>query len=109
MIFINLNEDSFFLKDLTITAIRHSSIYTITSNISLLIYMTLPKNLMPRGFLKFYILKTLKNSPKHGYDLMKSIERSSGWRPSPGAIYPMLKRLKKLKYIEEQKQKNRIY
>jgi len=45
------------------------------------------EKIVPRGFLKFYILKLLKSGHKHGYAIIKSIENETGWKPSPGGIY----------------------
>jgi len=53
--------------------------------------------LVPRGMLKFNILKLLKKGPKHGYEIMKLMEEETGWEPSPGALYPTLHQLKKKK------------
>lgn len=49
------------------------------------------------GFLKLIILKLLSKGPRHGYALMKDIERytEKEWEPSPGSIYPALKELEK--------------
>lgn len=48
-----------------------------------------------RIFLKFLILKIIDDSPTHGYDLIKEIERRSNgrWTPSCGSIYPALESL----------------
>jgi len=51
------------------------------------------RKLVPRGFLTSCILKQLKTGPKHGYDIIKSLERENGWGPSPGAVYPTLHEL----------------
>jgi DNA-binding PadR family transcriptional regulator len=47
------------------------------------------------GFLKLIILKLLSKGPRHGYALMKDIEKYTEreWQPSPGSIYPALKEL----------------
>jgi DNA-binding PadR family transcriptional regulator len=47
------------------------------------------------GFLKLAILQLVGARPMHGYAIMKEIERltTSGWRPSPGSIYPTLQEL----------------
>ena len=66
------------------------------------------KELAPRGFLTTCILKSLKNKPKHGYELIKSIKEGTGWEPSPGAVYPTLHHLKKRGLIEEKKEGRRI-
>jgi len=64
--------------------------------------------LVPRGFLKFYILKTLKNGPIHGYEIMVSMEEETGWKPSPGAIYPTLHKLKRRGLVREVKDEKTI-
>jgi DNA-binding PadR family transcriptional regulator len=66
------------------------------------------KELAPRGFLTTCILKLLKTGPKHGYEIIKSIKEETGWRPSPGAVYPTLHDLKKRGLIEEKKSERRI-
>jgi len=58
--------------------------------------------MVPRGFLKYYILRLLSQKPMHGYEIMEEIEkRTAGcWRPGPGSIYPTLEWLEKAGYIE---------
>lgn len=48
-----------------------------------------------RGQLRAAVLLLLAERPRHGYDLIAELtDRSEGaWNPSPGAIYPMLRRL----------------
>ncbi len=46
-----------------------------------------------RGEMKYEILETLLNGPRHGYDIMLEIEAKRGLRPSPGSIYPALQML----------------
>jgi len=55
--------------------------------------------------LRSYILRLLKNGPKHGYEIMKLMEKETDWKPSPGAVYPILHQLKKRKLITEIKSK----
>ncbi|WP_019176744.1 PadR family transcriptional regulator [Methanomassiliicoccus luminyensis] len=47
------------------------------------------------GFLKLSILRILSERPLHGYALIREIERitGSGWKPSPGSVYPALQSL----------------
>lgn len=57
---------------------------------------------MKQGFLKFYLLKLLSESPAglSGYELMKRIEEETGfWRPSPGSIYPLLAALEERELV----------
>jgi len=52
---------------------------------------------VPRGLLRFYILRLLTERPMKGYEVITKIEnRTEGvWKPGPGSIYPMLESLKK--------------
>jgi DNA-binding PadR family transcriptional regulator len=49
----------------------------------------------PRGLLEVYSLLSIARRPMRGYDLIKEIEmRTDGaWRPGPGAVYPLLRKL----------------
>ncbi len=49
----------------------------------------------PRGILLFYILHRISLGPTHGYEIAQDIEEKTegAWRPAPGSIYPMLKKL----------------
>jgi DNA-binding PadR family transcriptional regulator len=67
------------------------------------------RELVPRGFLITCILKLLNTGPKHGYEIIKSIKEETGWKPSPGAVYPTLHELKKSGLIEEKRVERRIY
>jgi DNA-binding PadR family transcriptional regulator len=48
-----------------------------------------------RGDVRAAVLLLLAEQPRHGYELITEIaDRSDGqWQPSPGSIYPVLKRL----------------
>ena len=50
---------------------------------------------IPRGFSRQYILNLLKQQPLTGKEIIdKATEQSDGkWKPSPGLIYPLLRRL----------------
>ncbi|WP_053001252.1 PadR family transcriptional regulator [Kosmotoga pacifica] len=49
---------------------------------------------MHTGFLKFAVMDTVaSNYPVHGYRIMELIEEKTGFKPSPGSIYPILKKL----------------
>ena len=45
-----------------------------------------------RGESKFILLEALQDKPKHGYELIRSLETRSGGQyvPSPGVVYPTL-------------------
>jgi len=67
------------------------------------------EKIVPRGFLKSYILKLLRSGSKHGYAIIKSIENETGWKPSPGGIYPTLHDLEKKGLIIKFKDGRRKY
>jgi len=67
------------------------------------------EKIVPRGFLKSYILKLLRSGPKYGYSIIKSIENETGWRPSSGGIYPTLHDLEKRGLIIKFKEGRRKY
>lgn len=48
-----------------------------------------------RGMLPLYLLMLLEERPCHGTDMIRAIDAMSrgGWRPSPGSVYPVLRRL----------------
>ena len=48
-----------------------------------------------RGMLPMYMLSLLMDKPHHGAEIMKAIEKMSAgtWKPSPGSVYPLLKKL----------------
>ncbi len=52
--------------------------------------------------LALYILHTLRERPKSGYDLIKEIAEKTGgtWAPSKGTLYPLLKQLEDEGLIE---------
>jgi len=58
---------------------------------------------VPKGFLRYYVLKLLSVRPMSGSEIMSEIERRTGgrWRPSPGSVYPLLSRLQSKGYIVE--------
>jgi DNA-binding PadR family transcriptional regulator len=47
---------------------------------------------VPRGLLRFLVLKFLAERPMSGSEIVGKIERETGgkWKPSPGSIYPLL-------------------
>jgi DNA-binding PadR family transcriptional regulator len=61
----------------------------------------------PRGLLLHYILCRLSSKPSHGYELLQDIEEKTdgAWRPGPGSIYPLLKKLEQAGFIEAQSPK----
>lgn len=51
-----------------------------------------------KGDLKYVILDLIKEKPRHGYDIIRSLEeRSHGfYKPSAGAVYPTLQMLEEM-------------
>lgn len=65
-----------------------------------------------RGDARFVILDSLRDSPKHGYEIIKALEeRSAGqYIPSPGTIYPTLQYLEDQGFVRaDQEAERRIY
>lgn len=48
-----------------------------------------------KGVAKVFVLKILMDGPVHGYEIMKRIKEVTGFTPSPGHIYALLRRLEK--------------
>ena len=42
------------------------------------------------GCLKLAVLQQLSRTPLAGYSIMLAIQQETGWKPSPGSIYPLL-------------------
>jgi DNA-binding PadR family transcriptional regulator len=63
----------------------------------------------PRGLLLFYILHRISLGPTHGYEIAQDIEEKTegAWRPAPGSIYPMLKKLTKEGLIRSSTKKSK--
>jgi len=59
--------------------------------------------MVPKGFLRYEVLKLLNEKPMSGSELMGEIEKQTNghWRPSPGSIYPLLSWLQDKGYIKE--------
>jgi DNA-binding PadR family transcriptional regulator len=65
-----------------------------------------------RAFLKYIVLKIIKDKPTHGYEIIKTIElRSNGrWTPSTGSIYPILEGLESSGCIlSEEIERRKVY
>jgi len=58
---------------------------------------------VPKGFLRYHVLRLLNEKPMSGSEIMNEIEkRTNGcWKPSPGSIYPLLSWLQEEGYIKE--------
>ena len=58
---------------------------------------------VPKGFLRYYVLRLLNEKPMSGSEIMNEIEkRTDGrWKPSPGSIYPLIAWLQDKGYTKE--------
>lgn len=58
---------------------------------------------IPKGFLRFYVLRLLKQKPISGSEIIEEIkkETSGRWKPSPGSVYPLLAWLQDNGYTKE--------
>jgi DNA-binding PadR family transcriptional regulator len=66
---------------------------------------------MRRGDIKFHILEILKDTPRHGYEIISELEKQSGgYRPSPGSVYPTLQMLEEGGFLTgEQVESKKVY
>jgi DNA-binding PadR family transcriptional regulator len=50
---------------------------------------------VPKGYLRLRVIQLLKDNPMSGSEIAKAIESETGgsWKPRPGSIYPLLKKL----------------
>ncbi len=65
-----------------------------------------------RGQFKYVVLRTLKQRPMHGYEIMQSIGESHNgiYLPSPGIIYPTLQMLEDQGHVKsESRDGKRVY
>jgi DNA-binding PadR family transcriptional regulator len=65
-----------------------------------------------RAFLKYIVLKIIKDKPTHGYDIIKRVELCSKgrWIPSTGSIYPILESLESNGLIQsEEIDRRKVY
>jgi len=59
------------------------------------------KRLNIRGMLTFWVIFLLHKKPMNGYEIMKEINTSTTcWKPTTGAVYPALYKLKKMGLIK---------
>jgi len=58
---------------------------------------------VPKGFLRYQVLRLLKRRAMSGSEMMEEIEKRTGgrWKPSPGSVYPLLAWLLESGYTEE--------
>jgi DNA-binding PadR family transcriptional regulator len=65
-----------------------------------------------KGDLKYVILGLLKEKPRYGYDVIRSLEEKSHgfYTPSPGVVYPTLQMLEEMGYAtSEERDGKKIY
>lgn len=57
-----------------------------------------------RGDLKYMILELLRDTPMHGYEVMRALEETSGgaYTASPGSVYPALQTLEDEGYVRSE-------
>jgi len=65
-----------------------------------------PPGPFQRGSLKYVILELIKEKPRHGYEIIRTLEeRAHGfYAPSPGAVYPTLQMLEEMGYVTSAQQ-----
>lgn len=57
---------------------------------------------VPRGLLRFLVLRMISEKPMSGAEIVEEIEKQTGsWKPSPGSIYPLLASLHKKGFTQE--------
>ena len=61
------------------------------------------RRMFESGELRLVLLKLIADEPRHGYDLIRAIEDTTGgeYAPSPGVVYPTLTLLQDMGLIEE--------
>ena len=64
---------------------------------------------MAKGFLKYMMLKEISKNESTGYQLMKKIASVTGYKPSTGSIYPMLKSMEKEGWISGKSRDDKIF
>lgn len=67
---------------------------------------------LQKGDLRLFLLYLLSEGARHGYQLLKDIERKTGgtYRPSPGMVYPNLAALEEAGYVKaEEDEGRRVY
>lgn len=61
----------------------------------------------PRGLLAYWVLHRVSVKPTYGFEILREIETKTegAWRPGPGSVYPLLKRMVSHGLVESQKSK----
>jgi DNA-binding PadR family transcriptional regulator len=65
-----------------------------------------PSRFFEKGNLKYVILDLLKDSPSHGYEIIRKLEEVSHgfYSPSAGSVYPTLQLLEDMGYVKATEQ-----
>ena len=58
---------------------------------------------VPKGFLRYTVLRLLKDQAMSGSEIMNAIEEQTHkrWRPSPGSVYPLLAWFREKGYTQD--------
>jgi DNA-binding PadR family transcriptional regulator len=65
-----------------------------------------------KGDLKYVLLELIKDTPRHGYDVIRELEEQSHgmYKPSPGVIYPTLQMLEEMGYaVSSEQEGKKVY
>lgn len=71
-----------------------------------------PARRAERGEVRYLILDAISDQPRHGYDIMQTIESRTGggYRPSAGTVYPTLQLLEEMGHARAvEKEGRRVY
>jgi DNA-binding PadR family transcriptional regulator len=71
-----------------------------------------PPQRAERGAVRYLVLDAIAAQPRHGYEIIQSIEERSGgsYRPSPGVVYPTLQMLEDQGHARvEEKDGRKVY
>jgi len=65
---------------------------------------------IPKGYLELFVLKLLSQYPANGVELIDSIRKATKekWSPSPGSLYPILRKLESEGFIYRVDESNRF-
>jgi DNA-binding PadR family transcriptional regulator len=68
-----------------------------------------PTPRVERGEVRYLVLGAIVDRPRHGYEIIQTIQERSGgqYRPSPGVIYPTLQMLEDLGQVQVVAQEGR--
>lgn len=61
-----------------------------------------------RGFLSFIVLRFISKKNMSGDEIREELAKRKGHKPSPGTIYPVLKALSEINFIQEVKNEGKI-